>query len=136
MWWAIDCDSLFMTIFLCHSNHLQVLFRKTNNRCSEYIPGEQLLTPKGTKIYERFIATGGTDIKVYTVTGLYAHAEGRKAPVVDGKVRASTICACCMICFINIVFFSLGFFVRCVVTWHTYRDFYGHVLSDSAVTET
>jgi hypothetical protein len=56
-----------------------------------YHEGEQLIRRGGTKIYESFIATGGTDIKVYTVTGLYAHAEGRKAPVVDGKVRPSPL---------------------------------------------
>ena len=62
------------------------LFRKIGDRSSEFYPDVDRVRRDGSFIYEKFLATEGTDVKVYCVTPKYAHAEGRKSPVVDGKV--------------------------------------------------
>lgn len=64
----------------------QYLFRKEQDRASEFLPELNSVHKEGSFIYEEFVPTGGTDIKVYTVGQTYANAEGRKSPVVDGKV--------------------------------------------------
>ncbi|XP_020814075.1 inositol hexakisphosphate and diphosphoinositol-pentakisphosphate kinase-like [Drosophila serrata] len=64
----------------------QRLFRKIGSRSSVYSP-ESRVRKTGSFIYEDFMATDGTDVKVYTVGPDYAHAEGRKSPALDGKVE-------------------------------------------------
>ncbi|XP_015794650.1 inositol hexakisphosphate and diphosphoinositol-pentakisphosphate kinase isoform X3 [Tetranychus urticae] len=64
----------------------QRLFRKIGNRSSVYSP-ESSIRKTGSYIYEEFMPTDGTDIKVYTVGPDYAHAEARKSPALDGKVE-------------------------------------------------
>jgi inositol-hexakisphosphate/diphosphoinositol-pentakisphosphate 1-kinase len=65
-----------------------VLFRKTENNCSQFFPtnGKSAIRTDGSYVYEEFLPTDGFDIKVYTVGGDYAHAEARKCPSLDGKV--------------------------------------------------
>ncbi len=69
------------------------LFRKkkdvnsvNKDRSSEFYPTINELRKTGSYIYEEFLTTQGTDVKVYTVGSDYGHAEARKSPVVDGKV--------------------------------------------------
>eukprot|EP00794_Sanderia_malayensis_P018719 gene18719-20608_t len=64
----------------------QILFRKIGSRSSVY-SSESRVRRIGSYLYEEFMATAGTDVKVYTVGEEYAHAEARKSPALDGKVE-------------------------------------------------
>ncbi|KAF7256098.1 hypothetical protein EG68_07183 [Paragonimus skrjabini miyazakii] len=64
----------------------QRLFRKVGNLSSKYFPHSNIRT-NGSYMYEEFMPTDGTDVKVYTVADDYAHAEARKSPALDGKVE-------------------------------------------------
>merc|ERR1712110_174799 len=63
----------------------QKLFRKINNKSSEYCENSKARRDKSS-VYEEYRTTFGTDLKVYTVGNSYAHTEARKAPVLDGVV--------------------------------------------------
>lgn len=63
------------------------MFRKIDDRSSEFYPHVNDLRREGSFIYETFLTTQGTDVKVYTVGPDYGHAEARKSPVVDGRVN-------------------------------------------------
>ncbi|GKY97682.1 hypothetical protein MPSEU_000726400 [Mayamaea pseudoterrestris] len=66
------------------------LFRKIGNRSSEFYPGINDVRRDGSFIYEEFVETQGTDVKMYTVGPEYGHAEARKSPTVDGKVERNS----------------------------------------------
>mmetsp|Transcript_7635 Transcript_7635/g.16836 ORF Transcript_7635/g.16836 Transcript_7635/m.16836 type:complete len:1122 (-) Transcript_7635:55-3420(-) len=65
------------------------LFRKNKDKSSDFDINQRTIRRDGTYLYEPFLTTHGTDIKVYTVGHEYIHAEARKAPTIDGKVQRS-----------------------------------------------
>eukprot|EP01083_Nonionella_stella_P278363 946633_1 len=62
------------------------LFRKIENRSSQYCGDTSSIRKSGSYIYEEFIPAN-VDIKVYTIFPEYTLAESRKAPTVDGVVE-------------------------------------------------
>lgn len=67
-----------------HSSYFFII--QIGSRSSVYSP-ESRVRKTGSYIYEDFMPTDGTDVKVYTVGPDYAHAEARKSPALDGKVE-------------------------------------------------
>jgi hypothetical protein len=64
----------------------QQLFRKIGSKSSQFQSDVLTVRGQGDFIYEDFLPTEGTDVKVYTVGANYAFAEARKSPTVDGVV--------------------------------------------------
>jgi inositol hexakisphosphate/diphosphoinositol-pentakisphosphate kinase len=65
------------------------LWPQVGDKSSDFFPEENNVRRNGSFIYEEFLPTEGTDVKVYAVGPEYAHAEARKSPVVDGVVNRS-----------------------------------------------
>ena len=66
--------------------HCNSFLFQIGSRSSVYT-AENSVRQDGSYIYEEFMPTDGTDVKVYTVGAEYAHAEARKSPGLDGKVE-------------------------------------------------
>jgi hypothetical protein len=88
----VDADDHNIAIYYPSSagGGCKKLFRKIGNRSSEFYPDINEVRRDGSYIYERFVETQGTDVKMYTVGPEYGHAEARKSPTVDGKVERNS----------------------------------------------
>ncbi|CAD7933159.1 unnamed protein product [Amoebophrya sp. A25] len=84
-----DDHNIYVYYPMSSGGGIKRLFRKVHNKSSEYDPATHAVRRNMPYIYEPFISTGGTDIKVYTVGLNYSHGEARKAPTVDGAVQRS-----------------------------------------------
>lgn len=85
----IDAENHNINIYYPNSDGggCKRLFRKTQDISSDFDAECNTIRKDGSYIYEEFLLTEGFDIKVYTVGPNYAHAETRKAPVLDGVVH-------------------------------------------------
>ena len=88
----IDADDHNIAIYYPTSagGGCKKLFRKVGDRSSEFYPDINEVRRDGSYIYEEFVETQGTDVKMYTVGPDYGHAEARKSPTVDGKVERNS----------------------------------------------
>jgi inositol hexakisphosphate/diphosphoinositol-pentakisphosphate kinase len=88
----VDADDHNISIYYPTSagGGCKKLFRKIGNRSSEFYPDINEVRRNGSYIYESFVETQGTDVKMYTVGPEYGHAEARKSPTVDGKVERNS----------------------------------------------
>lgn len=88
----IDADDHNIAIYYPSSagGGCKKLFRKIGNRSSEFYPDINEVRRDGSYIYEEFVETQGTDVKMYTVGPEYGHAEARKSPAMDGKVERNS----------------------------------------------
>jgi len=85
----VDADNHEVCIYYPRSTGggCKELFRKVRDRSSSYHPDVERVRRDDSYLYETFYPTDGSDVKVYAVTELYAHAEARKSPAMDGIVK-------------------------------------------------
>ncbi|XP_063899851.1 uncharacterized protein LOC135119370 isoform X2 [Zophobas morio] len=85
----VDAEDHYICIYYPRSagGGCTQLFRKVGNKSSEFFPTRTTIRKDRSYLYEEFLATEGTDVKVYSCGENYAHAEARKSPAVDGRVQ-------------------------------------------------